>query len=1037
MKKNKKESEEAAGIRRRAEEALRESEERYRNLFENAQIGIYRTTPEGSILMANPALIQMLGYSSFEELALRNLEREGFEPSYPRSQFKELMESQSEVIGLEAAWTRKDGSVVFVRENAKAIRDERGAVLYYEGMVEDISKRKRVEEALKESEDKYKTLVEQSLQGIVVIQDFQIVFANDAFAQISGYKVNELLSLPPEKVKAMIHPDDQALVWGRFRDRLAGKSIPSRYEYRGIRKDGSVSWLEMFASRVNYGGKPAIQGSIVDLTERKQAEEALKESEERFRRALENIPDVVVIYDSDLRIRYINAATRRITGRPTSDFIGKREEDIWPPEVYQVYLPTLREAFNTREISSLESDLSLPGTGFRNLIITCVPLIDEKGKVREVLGITHDLTEGKRAEELLRTSEAQLSNAMKIAKLGYWEYDVADDLFTFNDHFYAIFRTTAKKVGGYKMSPARYAQTFLHPDDMSVIANEMKKALETTDPNFSRQLEHRIIYADGEIGYISVRYFIIKDNQGRTIKTYGANQDITERKRAEDTLVRLSNAVKMSTDSIVISDLEGRIIDVNDATLTMYGTKDKNNLVGKNSIDMIAAEDRERAFADVKEMLDKGYIRSQEYHIVTKDGRRLPVEMSSGVMKDADGAPVGFVGITRDISERTKLRQQLIQSEKLAAVGTLAYGIAHEFNNVLAGMTVAAEFGLSQSDNQEVRESFQAIAENSQRGSSITNSLLAVAGEKREKKELTDITQPLENVLSFSRRELEKANINIMQDFEPIPQIFCDPGELSEVFLNMVNNARDAMTPRGGTLSVKVRPDKDNIQIVFKDTGEGIPEEIKDKIFDPFVTTKGALGKSEVPGTGLGLYVTYGIINSYHGKIDVDSRVGKGTTFTILIPISKNLPPESVLKKKVEFPKEIKKKLNILLVDDEEVICSTLKRFLESKGHQVTTSLKAEEGFGLFKKDKFDVVLSDITMPGMDGIELIRDMKEKDSNARIIAITGHVRQQKLEEAKNAGAEEVLIKPFRSAALYETIARLLSEKRREDDSAKET
>ena len=112
---------------------------------------------------------------------------------------------------------------------------------------------------------------------------------------------------------------------------------------------------------------------------------------------------------------------------------------------------------------------------------------------------------------------------------------------------------------------------------------------------------------------------------------------------------------------------------------------------------------------------------------------------------------------------------------------------------------------------------------------------------------------------------------NIMQDFKPVLQIFCDPGELSEVFLNMLNNARDAMTPQGGTLTVKIRQYKDNIQITFKDTGEGIPEEIKNKIFDPFVTTKGALGKSEVPGTGLGLYVTYGIINSYHGKIDVDS----------------------------------------------------------------------------------------------------------------------------------------------------------------------
>ncbi len=141
--------------------------------------------------------------------------------------------------------------------------------------------------------------------------------------------------------------------------------------------------------------------------------------------------------------------------------------------------------------------------------------------------------ERKQAEEKLRTSEAQLSNAMEIAKLGYWEYDVADDVFTFNDHFYAIFRTSAEKVGGYRLPSAEYARRFVHPDDMAMVGIETRKAIETTDPHFSRQLEHRIIYADGSVGYISVRFFVVKDAHGRTVKTFGANQDITERKLAE------------------------------------------------------------------------------------------------------------------------------------------------------------------------------------------------------------------------------------------------------------------------------------------------------------------------------------------------------------------------------------------------------------------------------------------------------------------------------------------------------------------------
>jgi len=152
-----------------------------------------------------------------------------------------------------------------------------------------------------------------------------------------------------------------------------------------------------------------------------------------------------------------------------------------------------------------------------------------------------DITERKEAEDALRSSEAHLSNALKIAHLGPWEYDVASDTFTFNDHFYAIFRKTAEEAGGYTMRSAVYAQRFLHPDDAPEVGAEIQKAIGATDPHFSRLLEHRIIYANGEIGYVSVRFFIVKDDQGRTVRTYGVNQDITERKNAEQALENMIN----------------------------------------------------------------------------------------------------------------------------------------------------------------------------------------------------------------------------------------------------------------------------------------------------------------------------------------------------------------------------------------------------------------------------------------------------------------------------------------------------------------
>jgi CheY-like chemotaxis protein len=216
----------------------------------------------------------------------------------------------------------------------------------------------------------------------------------------------------------------------------------------------------------------------------------------------------------------------------------------------------------------------------------------------------------------------------------------------------------------------------------------------------------------------------------------------------------------------------------------------------------------------------------------------------------------------------------------------------------------------------------------------------------------------------------------------------------------------------------------ENIKIIFEDTGCGIPEKIKGKIFEPFVTTKGALGGSEIPGTGLGLFLSYGIIDGYLGKIEVESEVGKGAKFTILIPVSKNLPSKAIKEIEIKPSIEIERKLKILLVDDEETIVSGLKKFLESRGHQVTASLRGIEGLKLTKKEKYDIVLSDITMPDMDGIELIKKIKEQDQKTKVIVITGHIMREMEEKAKEAGADEVLIKPFKNDVLCSAISKLI-------------
>jgi len=261
--------------RKHAEETLRQSEERFRTLYENATIGLYRTTPDGSILLANPTLVTMLGFSSFEELSAKNLETDSFEQSYARSEFLERVEGTGEVKGLEAAWTRRDGTQVFVRESARAIRDSDGKTLFYDGTVEDITERKQAQDALANSELNYRQVVENASEAIFVVHGGRIVFLNPMTCALIGYSGEELMARPFPK---FIHPDDRDMVLKRYRARMEGEESQGVFVFRVVRNDGAVRWAELSAVLIDWQGEPAVLNLVSDITERREASDRLRKS---------------------------------------------------------------------------------------------------------------------------------------------------------------------------------------------------------------------------------------------------------------------------------------------------------------------------------------------------------------------------------------------------------------------------------------------------------------------------------------------------------------------------------------------------------------------------------------------------------------------------------------------------------------------------------------------------------------------------------------------------------------------------------------
>jgi two-component system cell cycle sensor histidine kinase/response regulator CckA len=304
-----------------------------------------------------------------------------------------------------------DGTIRWHQWTDCALLDKNGMVAEYQSLGRDITEQKETEEA-------YRALVEQSLQGLVIIQDFRIVFANRAFAEITGSTVEELLSFSPEEVRALIHPDDQDLVWGRFRARLEGKQVPPRYEYRGIRKDGTVCWLEMIASLIEYGGKPAIQGAVVDITDHKQAVEALRQSKERFKELAELLPETIYEMDLKANLTFVNRNAYTHFGYTKEDFDrGLNAHDMIVPHDRQRSMANVKRIFKGEELGLNEyTALRKDGSTFPCMIRSTA--IMREGTPIGLRGFIIDMTERKKAEEERKELEVQLQYTQRMEALG-------------------------------------------------------------------------------------------------------------------------------------------------------------------------------------------------------------------------------------------------------------------------------------------------------------------------------------------------------------------------------------------------------------------------------------------------------------------------------------------------------------------------------------------------------------------------------------------------------------------------------------------
>jgi PAS domain S-box-containing protein len=515
-----------------------------------------------------------------------------------------------------------------------------------------ISEQKRMEDAFSESEQ-FRCLVENAAVPICIINlRGRFTYMNSAMADLLGYSVKELLG---RSFTDFLHSGDKGKIMRLFIRIIGLRRSPRNLEFRVIRKDGRVLHLMSKPTRFEINGKTVgFQAIIVDITERKQMEEVLSKSESKFRNIFENADDCMIFLDNSGRILDVNKKGVEIFGGTKQELLGKHFTKVKVvslgdvPKILGGFAKTLsgKKAYLTVHIKNLKGE---------EIDLECSGSLTKINDKLTALIIARDISERKKVQEALNESEEKYRSIVELAPDGIVTADMKGVVTSVNTAFSRLTGFSKDEIVGKHFTRlgtlrARGASQFL-----KLFSSLLKGKI---PPPFESLYNRK----DGTSGWAEVHVSLLEVD-GKKTGFQAIIREITARKKAERELLRLSSAVKMSADSIVIADLDAKIIDVNEVTLEMYGTKDKRDLIGKSSFDLIAPEDREKALADMKEVLEKGYIKDREYNIIVMDGSKTPVEMNTAIMKDADGRPIGFVGISRDITERKKAEDALKKSE--------------------------------------------------------------------------------------------------------------------------------------------------------------------------------------------------------------------------------------------------------------------------------------------------------------------------------------------------------------------------------------
>jgi len=975
---------------KRIERALQESEKNYKALFENAVEGIFKASPDGRFLSLNPAIARMHGFSSPDEMKseIKNIFKQLFVKTEDIEAMKRLLKEHDIIKSFEALQYKKDGTNMWVSLNVRTIRDENNKTLYYTGYAEDITKRKEAEENLKRLRELESSILRAIPHAVIGIKNQIIIFVNEGVKNIFGYSPEELIGKSIrifyrsdedyEKIKNMVYPALE-------KERVCIDDFICR------RKDGNDIFCRVSAAAI---GETFNEKEFVivyeDITEQKKAEYALRENRALYESLVEESFDGIFIHDTN-SIIFANRRLHEMLGYEYGELVGLSPIIVTHPSYREivsqnVYKRMLGENPPERyEIKVLRKD----GTSLDVEIYAHAIALDRQFVIQVWV---RDITERKRAEAILKSSEERYrtviessNDAITIVHNGHHVY--------VNKRFYEITGYSEQEI------IAKPINNWIHPEDKERVMN-ISIARENQKDAPSRY-EFKGLRKDGTIIYIEVSATQI--NYLNKTMSLAFLRDITERKQVEIALnqerEKFSTLIKNIPFGMAMVDKKGHYLYINAIWKELFGYDPSEIPDGKTWFRKVFPDPsyRKKAIAiwieDTKDALP-GLKKTRSFTLTCKDGTQKIVNFTFiPIQNDL------YIIICEDVTELKRIEEQLIQSQKMEAVGRLAGGIAHDFNNMLTiilGHTQLAQLTLD--ENNPFYHRFLEIQKAAQRSAALTKNLLAFARKQTIAPRALNINHQIEDILKMLRRLIGENIELIWMPQSNLWNIKIDPSQLNQIIINIVINAKDAIEDLG-TITIETQnviidenyckthlgfTAGEYVMIAISDNGTGMDKDVLEHIFEPFFTTKGI-----EKGSGLGLSTVYGIVKQNNGFINVYSEPKKGSTFKIYFPRYVGHKEEPIdLKKDIVIKS---KGETVLIVEDERDVLDLCTSMLEELGYKVLIAPSPNEAIKKTQtyEEEIHLLITDVIMPEMNGKELADKIKSIKPAIKCLFMSGY------------------------------------------------